>query len=351
MRMIVRVPALCWNALALSVGLGSLTLCPSAQESSSALQRFEFTEPEMGVPFRIVLYAPEAEAAQAAGRAAFNRVAQLNEIMSDYETDSELNELSRTSGQGKAVHVSDDLWRVLDRARQVAEQSDGAFDITVGPTVSLWRRARRTQRLPEPERLAEALKAVGYKKVRLNPSDHTVELLVPGMKLDLGGIAKGYALDEALKVLTARGITRALVTGGGDMAMSNPPPGQCGWRIEIAPLDVPNAPPKRFVRLANWALATSGDLFQRLDIDGRRYSHIVDPHTGVGLTDHSLVTVIAPDCTTADALSKVVSVLGPEKGLKRIEQIPGVEAHLVRKPGEQIQAVESSGFRKFYEKD
>jgi FAD:protein FMN transferase len=337
--------------LALSVGLGSPTPRSSAQETSGALQRFEFTEPEMGVPFRIVLYAPDAETGQAAARAAFNRVAQLNEVMSDYETDSELNELSRTSGQGKAVRVSDDLWRVLDRARQVAELSEGAFDITVGPTVSLWRRARRAQRLPDPERLAEALKAVGYKKVRLNPGDHTVELLVPGMKLDLGGIAKGYALDEALKVLAARGITHALITGGGDMAMSNPPPGQTGWRIEIAPLDVPNAPPKRFVRLANRALATSGDVFQRLEIDGRRYSHIVDPHTGVGLTDHSLVTVIAPDCTTADALATAVSVLGPEKGLKLIEQIPGTEAHLVRKPGEQIQAIESSRFRKFYEKD
>src|ERR1019366_9763266 len=121
---IVRVPAIWWSALALSVGLGSPAPRSSAQETSGALQRFEFTEPEMGVPFRIVLYARDAETGQAAARAAFNRVAQLNEVMSDYETDSELNELSRTSGQGRAVRVSDDLGRVLDRARQVAEQSE-----------------------------------------------------------------------------------------------------------------------------------------------------------------------------------------------------------------------------------
>jgi thiamine biosynthesis lipoprotein len=170
------------------------------------------------------------------------------------------------------------------------------------------------------------------------------------MKLDLGGIAKGYALDEALKVLGAHGIKSALVTGGGDMAMSEPPPGETGWRIEIAPLDVPNAPPKRFVRLRGLGLATSGDLFQHLEIDGKRYSHVVDPHTGIGLTDHALVTIIAPDGMTADALAKVVGVLGPEKGLKFIENTPGVEAHLVRKPGEEIQSAESKGFKRFYEK-
>jgi thiamine biosynthesis lipoprotein len=315
------------------------------------LQRFEFSEPEMGVPFRIVLYAPDKAVAQAAAQAAFTRVAELNQILSDYETDSELNELSRTSGQGRLVHVSDDLWTVLRRAQEIAELSDGAFDITVGPAVNLWRRARRSQRLPDPDRLVEARKAVGYKHVRLIPSDHTVELLAHGMKLDLGGIAKGYALDQAVNVLTGRGITSALVTGGGDMAASGPPPGQTGWRIEVAPLDVPNAPPKRFVRLAHMALATSGDVFQRLEIEGRRYSHIVDPRTGMGLTDHSLVTVIAPDCTTADALATAVSVLGPDKGLKLIERVAGAEAHVVRKPGDEVQMLESSGFGKFYEKD
>jgi thiamine biosynthesis lipoprotein len=325
----------------------ALTCAAPAQESPTAPQRHEFTEPEMGVPFRIVLYAANAQEAQAAAQAAFNRIAQLNQILSDYETDSELNELSRTAGQGQAVPVSDDLWRVLAQAQHFAEQSHGAFDITVGPAVVLWRRARRLQRLPEPERLAEALKAVGYTKIRLNPADRTVELLAPRMKLDLGGIAKGYALDEALKVLQARGISRALVTGGGDMVMSDPPPGQVGWRIEIAPLDVPQAPPKRYIRLARAGLATSGDVFQRLEIDGRRYSHIVDPRTGVGLTDHSLVTVIAPDGMTADALATTVSVLGPEEGLKFAEQTPGAEVYLVRRVQERIDALESSGFRKF----
>jgi thiamine biosynthesis lipoprotein len=311
--------------------------------------RFEFEEPEMGVPFRILLYAPDSSKAEEAARAAFARVAQLNQIMSDYETDSELNELSRTSGKSMAVHVSDDLWTVLERAQEFARMSNGAFDVTVGPVVSLWRKARREHRLPDPEKLAQALKAVGYKKMQLDPPTHKVELLVPGMKLDLGGIAKGYALDEEIKVLQAHGIERALVSGGGDMAISGPPPGKTGWRVEIAPLDVTNAPPKKFVLLANAGLATSGDTFQRLEIDGKRYSHIVDPQTGIGITDHSLVTIIADGCMTADGSSKIVSVLGPDRGLKIIQSLPGVEAHVMREPLDQLEIRETPGFGRFYD--
>jgi thiamine biosynthesis lipoprotein len=203
--------------------------------------------------------------------------------------------------------------------------------------------------MPEASRLAEALRAVGYRKMRLHPEKRAVELLVRGMKLDLGGIAKGYALDQEMKALRAKGIDRALVSGGGDMVVSNPPPGERGWRIELAPLDSPNAPEVKFLRLANTALATSGDTFQRLEIEGRRYSHVVDPRTGVGLTDHSLVTIIAPDATTADGLSKVASVLGPEKGLKILQEFPNAEARVVRKPGEKIEVKETPGFRRFFE--
>jgi thiamine biosynthesis lipoprotein len=132
------------------------------------------------------------------------------------------------------------------------------------------------------------------------------------------------------------------------MAVSEPPPGKNGWRIEVAPLDDPDAPPAVFVSIANAGLATSGDAFQRLDIDGVRYSHIVDPRTGLGLTDHSLVTVIARDGMTADALATAVSVLGPQAGMKLVEETRGAAAHLVRKPGERVESFESRQFRQFY---
>lgn len=311
--------------------------------------RHEFTQPQMGVPFRIVLHAPGEAAAKAAADAAFARIAQLNDILSDYDTDSELSRLSQTAGQGRAVPVSADLWNVLARAQEWARKSDGAFDVTVGPAVSQWRRARREKKLPSPARLEAARAAVGWRKLELDPRARTAKLLAPDMRLDLGGIAKGYAVDEAMNVLRARGITRALVSGGGDLAVSDAPPGKKGWRIEVAPLDVTNAPPARFVLLRHRALATSGDVFQHVEMDGVRYSHIVDPRTGLGLTDHSLVIVIARDCATADALATAVSVLGPARGLELAEGTRGAAACLVRRPGAAVEVRETGRFKAFVE--
>jgi thiamine biosynthesis lipoprotein len=322
--------------------------CVSVPKEAPGLARYEYERPEMGVPFRIVLYAPDKAQADEGAEAAFHRVQELNDIMSDYDADSELSKLSRTSGQGREVPVSPDLWAVLQGAQAMAERSDGAFDITVGPCVNLWRRARRQGQLPDPERLAQARKAVGYRLVRLNSKARAAELLAPGMRLDLGGIAKGYAVDQALQTLKGRGLGRALIEGGGDVMVGDPPPGKPAWRIELAPLDVANAPPGRFLLLKNAAISTSSDLYQRLEIEGKRYSHIVDPRTGIGLTNHSLVNVIAPRGMTADSLTKVVSVLGPDKGLRVVEATAGAAARLMRDPGGKLEAYESSRFKRYY---
>ena len=316
----------------------------------AALQRFEFEQPQMGLPFRIVLYAESQARADAAARAAFARVAALNHVFSDYEDDSELTLLSRSSGSGRPVPVSDELWRLLNLAEATSRRSQGAFDITVGPLVQVWRRARRQRELPTPEVIAEAKARVGWQKVVLDPHARTAQLGVPGMRLDLGSIAKGRALDEALHVLRAHGVPRALVTGGGDMAIGDAPPGRDGWRIELAPLDAPGAPPTRFLSLRNCGFATSGDLFQHVELSGKRYSHIVNPHTGLGLTDHSLVVVIAPDCLTANSLSTTICVIGPEQGLALVAATPDASARVVRKPGERVEVTESPGFARFDEK-
>jgi thiamine biosynthesis lipoprotein len=302
----------------------------------------------MGVPFRIVLCAPSQEIGNAAAESAFQRIKQLNDIMTDYDSDSELSRLSQTSGQDRFVPVSQDLWAVLERAQALAKRSDGAFDVTVGPYVNLWRYARMQHRLPDPARLARARLAVGSSKMQLDPARHAVKLLVRSMRLDLGGIAKGYAVNEAIKTLDRRGITRALVSGGGDIGVSGAPPGKRGWRIELPPLDASNAPPASYVMLSHAGISTSGDLFQRLEIDGVRYSHIVDPRTGLGLTDHSLVTVIAPDDFTADGLTKVMSVLKPEEALKFMDETPGAAVRIARQPGRKVEVWESKGFRKYY---
>ena len=169
---------------------------------------------------------------------------------------------------------------------------------------------------------------IGYKNVRLDVVNQTVRLLTPGMQLDLGGIAKGYAADEALKVLRDKfGIKRALVAASGDIACGDPPPGADGWTVEIAPIAKSQKP--RALTLANAAVSTSGDLEQFVEIKGVRYSHVLDPKTGLGLTGRRSVTVIAPNGITADSMTKAVSVLPPEQALNLVEDTPGAAAYIV----------------------
>jgi len=234
---------------------------------------------------------------------------------------------------------------VLAKSQLLAAQSEGTFDITVGPYVKLWRRARRTKEMPSPERLAEARQAVGYRYLELDPKEHTARLLRPGMHLDLGGIAMGYAVDESLALLRSMGITRALLDASGDIGVGDPPPGKPGWRIGLVPYAA-DAPPSRYLILSNAAVTTSGDAFQHVDIAGKRYSHIVDPRTGLGLTNRSSVTVVARDCIDADSLTKPVSVLGAEAGLKFIEKYPGVSVLVVRDNNGKAEVFESEGFKK-----
>lgn len=328
-----------------------LLLCAScATRPVAELKRYEFEQAQMGLPFRIVLYSPTASQASNAADAAFARIRELNDLLSDYEPESELSRLSATSGSGKSVPLGPDLWIVLKTAQELSEKSRGTFDVSVGPYTTLWRRARREQKLPDPNRLLTASQSVGYRHIKLDSRSRTAQLLVPGMRLDLGGIAKGYAVDEAQKILKKHGIANALVSGGGDMYAAGSPPGKPGWRVALAPLDAPDAPPTQYVCLKNRALATSGDLFQHLEFDGKRYSHIVDPRTGIGLIDHSLVVITAPNCMTADSLTKVVSV-DASTGIRIVSQAQSVETKIVKKPNDKIEIFETKGFKKYYCKD
>jgi FAD:protein FMN transferase len=312
--------------------------------NARAETRFEFSEPQMGVPFRIVMYAGDESTARTAARAAFDRISQLNSILSDYDSDSELSRLSRSSGSGRDVPIGQELWEVLSRGQELAVRSDGAFDVTVGPSVNLWRRARRRHELPEPDLLEKNRLRVGYWNLVLHPQDRSATLKAEGMRLDLGGIAKGFAADQALELLKRGGISRALVAADGDIRVGDPPPGMDGWQIGLATLDVGNSPGVETILLRNAAVSTSGDLSQRLEIGGVRYSHIVDPRSGIGLTDHSLVTVIAPDAMTSDSLATTVSVLGPLKGLELIEAFPGTGARILRQPQDTLEVHQSRRF-------
>jgi thiamine biosynthesis lipoprotein len=314
---------LCLAFVFLVSGLG---MFPDADQAK--LQRFEFTSPHMGTTFRIVLYAEDEKTAKAAADAAFKRIAELDGIMSDYKSTSELMQLCKKAG-GEPVPVSDDLFQVLTRALEISRLTEGAFDITVGPVVRLWRLARRTMMMPNADDLNRARALVGYEKVHLDAKNKTVRLTTKGILLDLGGIAKGYAARAALEVLRQHGIRHALVAGGGDIVVGDAPPGAPGWRIGIAPLDNPNSKPQRHLSLTNAAVSTSGDAEQYVEIGGKRYSHILDPKTGLGLTTRMSVTVIATDGKTSDGLATGMCVLGPQRGLPVIEKIDGAAAMFV----------------------
>ncbi len=276
----------------------------------------------MGVQWRLVLYATDKAIANNAAENAFSRVKELNKILSDYDPESQLNKLCRLSGPGNPIPVSPALFSVLKKSQALSQETKGAFDVTISPVVRLWRRARRKKEMPTSQRMKVARSKVGYELMKLSSQNQTVELLKPEMRLDLGGIAKGYAADIALEVLKKNGVSRAMVDASGDIVLGDPPPNTCGWKIGIASSDAPNAKLDRFLFLHNMAVATSGDALQHVVINGTRYSHIVDPRTGLGLTDQSRVTVIAADGATADSLASAISVLGPKQGIKLLDQKP-----------------------------
>lgn len=277
-------------------------------------ERLELAAPHMGTTARIVVYAQDRARAETAVQAALARIAELDALLSDYRDDSEVARLARHTGGG-AVAVGQDLLAVLVRSLDLARRSDGAFDVTVGPLSHLWRRARRRQELPSPDELRAALALVGPDGLVLDVAAGTARLLRPGMRLDLGGIAKGYAADEALRVLRRYGLDSALVTLGGEVVAGSPPPGREGWTVALR---TPGPEPLPLL-LRDRAASTSGDAEQWLEVAGRRYSHVFDPRTGQALTGHRSVTVVAVEGLLADGLATALIVLGPDRGLALVE--------------------------------
>jgi FAD:protein FMN transferase len=298
----------------------------------------------MGTLVKITLYASDEASAANAFRAAFDRIADLDQILSDYKPDSELNQLT-TKAVGHPAQVSKDLLTVLAASQELAQATDGAFDVTQGPVIRLWRAARATRRMPEAAALNEAAIRSGFRKLHVNVADQTVMLDQGNMALDVGAIGKGYAASEALTVIRERGIRRALVAVSGDLAFGDAPPGQRGWRIDIHNNDPALAGVPRVLDLTNAAVSTSGPSEQHVDIDGHRYSHIIDPSSRMGLVNDITVTVIARNGLDADGLDTTVSVVGTERGLALIESRPGTAALIVQRNSAGTAVTMSARFR------
>jgi len=326
-----------------------MTLSEVQNSQEQQLQRFEFSEPHMGTVYRIQFYAPTQADADRAALACFKRIKELNSIFSDYDDTSELRQLCAKAGKGPVV-VSKDLLNILQESQQWAKRSEGSFDITLAPVIQLWRNARRTRQLPRKELLEPAMRLVNYQNIQLDTNKCMVTLAQPGMKLDLGGIAKGFTADEVQRVLKQHGIKSACVAAGGDICVSQRPPGQSGWKIAIAPLKSTDNQATDTLMLENQAVSTSGDLEQFVEIAGTRYSHIVDPKTGLGLKGRMSCTVVAPCGTDSDAAATAVCVMGHETGLPMIQKLPATACLYLVEQNQQIKKFQSGNWNQITRK-
>ena len=320
-----------------SLTLWHATVCLLAFSSSPllaeqpALQRFHFQKALMGTKFQIILYSTDKKKAQQATEAAFLKAQQVEDACSDYNPNSELSKLMKPPA---SQEISPLLADVLRQALSIAKETHGAFDPTLGGHSRNWRRAKTRGVLPSPKEITYARETAGWKNLTLSeksPSAFIATKKFDHMQLDLGGIAKGYAADRMLEILKQHGISIATIAAGGDVRLGDPPPGKKGWRVGLKILSEPNTEnqqTKHYITASNCAVSTSGDLHQFVTIEGQRYSHIVDPATGLGLIKRSSATVIAPTSTRADALATACCV-NPSATFSLLEKIPATHTLIV----------------------
>lgn len=279
----------------------------------------------MGVEFKAIVLAEDPELAEAALAAGWEKVDQLDRLLSDYRSDSGAMLLARSAPHTEPVEVAPELWRILKLSREISERTGGGFDVTVGPASHLWRNAIKRNRLPPDDEIEAALERIGWEKIQLL-ADHRVKLDGADMILDFGGIAQGYAADAMIELLQEAGIHSALVDASGDIAVTGSAD-EAGrpWRVSLPG----NANP---VELKEGGLATSGSATQFLIADGVLYSHLIDPRTARSSAPKGSVTVKADSATVADALATAFSVLSEEESRRIAEDWPGVNVWFEASP-------------------
>ena len=316
---------------------------------SQDLQRFSFDSRHMGTQITIILYAQDETEAYRASEAAFERIEELNQMMSDYIENSELNRLSRTSGSGEWMKISNDLFQVLKTSKIISKNTNGLFDVTMGPLTHEWRYIRMMPEpeLPDEEELTQLLERVGYQHLELDKESGSARLSRENMQLDLGGIAKGFAAEEAIKTLKDLGIKSALVDAGGDITISEPPPGRSSWTVAV-PKGTPAGEPEMIsLQMSNKTVTTSGDMFQFLEIEGERYSHIINPKTGLGSTSRIQATVISKNGMFADAYASALTLMEPEEGIELINSLESTEAVIFQEFEGVINEWSSDGYENY----
>lgn len=303
------------------------TLSPDPARSTPVLRSRE--DGVMGTQLKITVIGDDPAHLDRAMAAAVSEIRRVEDLMTDWRA-SELTSLNESAGQGSRK-VPRELAAIISRGIELHRLTEGAFDITFAAVGRLWKFKTAPEKLPDPALIKAALRLVNAPAVKVSASDNTVALPA-GMKIGLGGIAKGYGVDRAMTVLMDHGIRNAIVNAGGDMKILGKEFGE-PWKLGIKH-------PRRkgkalaIVRLTNTCLVTSGDYERFFELNGKHYHHIIDPRTGYPARGCMSASVVAPNAEYADALATSLCVLGPAKGLELIELLPKVEAVLVGMDGE-----------------
>lgn len=309
-----------------------------AKESSSPkLHRFEDSRVSMACTYTVVVYGTDPKQLPLITTAALDEVDRIDALMSHYKPESPLSQINREAGQ-HPVLLEPELFRFLERCVRYSQQSDGAFDITVGPLMKAWGFFRGEGRIPWFFELWSVLRKVGYQHLRLDSTQRTVQFDRSGMELDLGGIAKGYAVDRVVELLKEQRIERAFVSSGGSTLYGlGAPPESPGWEVKVQDPLAPHDPKKSAttVLLKNQCLSVSGNYEKFFKVRGVTYSHIMDPRTGRPVENMLSVAVITQNGTDGDALDNAFYVQGVEKGKALLSLYPRLEVFFFLPEGDK----------------
>ncbi|HVF28951.1 MAG TPA: FAD:protein FMN transferase [Pyrinomonadaceae bacterium] len=319
-----RVKSLWLSLLIIGLSLWTPTSRASTAHRQGKLGRYEDSRLSMGCAYTIVTYGNDAQKLARITSAAFDEVDRIDRLMSHYKPDSPLSRLNR-DGAGGPVKVGAELFDFIEEALRYSRESEGAFDITVGPLMKAWGFFRGEGRVPEAAEISELRRRVGYKHLILNGDEKTIRFDRPGVELDLGGIAKGYAVDSVVSLLKRHNITAALISAcGSTLYGMGTPPDSAGWEVKIQnPVDPDKV--ALTVSLKDQSLSVSGSAEKFFEIDGVRYSHIMNPRTGRPVENMLGVAVLAGSGTAGDALDNVFYVQGVERSRKLLKQLPPTE--------------------------
>lgn len=301
---------------------------------STRAQLHTFVEPKMGSAFEITINSPDSVGARAAAYKAFARIDAINLALSDYSEQSETWKINAAKSTGW-VNLSHDLAAVLSLSEKISNETFGAFDPSVGAIVQLWRRARRKNELPVQEAIDQAASLSGMRLVQLDTTvtPGKLKMLKAGVQLDFGGIGKGYAADEALELLQRLGFDRSFVSAGSSIAAGSAPAGRERWEFLVDDSDKSGKRVEQLIACQNCFIASSGDLFQYMELGGRRYSHIIDPETGEALTNGAFVVVLAPTAALADAYATAFCVMEMEEIRRFLEVNDSISARVWKAGG------------------